>query len=60
MVRRRRSVRRFEPGASRELDATFTLVATDQPFRVFKTEHFVPSDQKMVVTAADPARSRKS
>jgi hypothetical protein len=26
------------------------------PFHVFKTEHFVPTDEKMVVTKADPAR----
>jgi hypothetical protein len=35
--------------------ALFTLVCTDYPFRVFKTEHFLPSEDKMVVTGADPA-----
>ena len=34
--------------------AVLLLVATDQPFRVFKTEHFVSSEEKMVVTEADP------
>lgn len=46
----------YHQGRFRTDCALFTLVATDQPFRVFKTEHFVPSPQKMVVTAADPAR----
>ena len=36
--------------------AIFTLVASPDPFMVFKTEHFVPSNKKMVVTGADPAR----
>jgi hypothetical protein len=36
--------------------ALFTLVHSALPFHVFKTEHFVPTEQKMVVTGADPAR----
>ena len=37
--------------------AVFTLVHTERrPFKVFKTQHFVSSDDKMVVTEADPAR----
>ena len=36
--------------------AVFTLVHSDYPFFVFKTEHFVPTEEKMVVTKADPAR----
>lgn len=36
--------------------AVVILIATHHPFRVFKTEHFVSSDKKMVVTEADPAR----
>ena len=32
------------------------LVATDVPFHVFKTENFVPTDEKLVVTASDPDR----
>jgi hypothetical protein len=34
----------------------FTLVKTTLPFVVFKTEHFVGGDGKLVVTAADPER----
>lgn len=30
------------------------LVRTDLPFRVFKTDHFVPTSTRMVVTACDP------
>jgi hypothetical protein len=36
--------------------ALFVLVATELPFRVFKTEHFMAGREKMVVTEADPAR----
>lgn len=30
------------------------LVRTDLPFRVFKTDHFVPTSTRLVVTACDP------
>lgn len=33
--------------------AVLVLVATRLPFRVFKTQHFVPDEQRGVVTAAD-------
>lgn len=36
--------------------AVLTLVDTAFPFMVFKTQHFVSSEAKMVVTQADPAR----
>lgn len=34
--------------------AALVLVHTPYPFRVFKTQHFVGSDTKMVITGADP------
>jgi hypothetical protein len=34
--------------------AVIALVATDVPFQVFKTENFVPTNDKLVVTASDP------
>lgn len=34
--------------------AIILLVATDVPFHVFKTDNFVATDQKLVVTASDP------
>jgi hypothetical protein len=34
--------------------AVVTLVHTTHPFCVFKTQHFVSSDEQMVVTCADP------
>ncbi len=38
-------------------DAALVLViATRRPFRAFKTEHFSPGQERLVVTAADPAR----
>ena len=36
--------------------AIILLVATDVPFQVFKTENFVPTGKKLVVTASDPDR----
>ena len=36
--------------------AVLVLVHTPFPFRVFKTQHFIGSDTKMVITAADPLR----
>lgn len=43
-------------GAFRTDRAAFVLVHTDLPFRMIKTEHFVASAEKMVVTESDPAR----
>ena len=36
--------------------AVFSLVHTTLPFEVFRTQHFIASEHKMVVTQADPAR----
>ena len=36
--------------------AILTLMQTDHAFSVFKTQHFIESDKKMVVTEADPER----
>lgn len=40
---------RFDEGA-----AVFALVHTDLPFEVFRTQHFVETDAKLVITEADP------
>lgn len=45
----------YHDGEFRSDCAVFTLGRTDHPFVVFKTEHFVPTDKKMVVTGAIPA-----
>ncbi len=34
--------------------AIVVLIATTIPFHVFKTDNFVPTDEKLVVTASDP------
>lgn len=34
--------------------AVIVLIATEIPFQVFKTDNFVPTDEKLVVTASDP------
>ena len=36
--------------------AVLVLVSTALPFRTFKTQHFVPTDERLVVTEADPAQ----
>lgn len=36
--------------------AIVALIATPLPFHVFKSENFVPTDRKLVVTASDPDR----
>jgi hypothetical protein len=36
--------------------AILILVSTSVPFHVFKTENFVPTDEKLVVTSSDPDR----
>lgn len=33
--------------------AVFSLIVTDMPFKIFKSQHFVPSAKKMVITKAD-------
>ncbi len=45
----------FAEGRFHHDSAVLVLVNTTLPFRVFKTQHFVPTDKRMVVTAADPA-----
>ena len=36
--------------------AALILITTPLPFKVFKTQHFVPTDQRLVITEADTAR----
>jgi hypothetical protein len=36
--------------------AVLVLATTPLPFTEFKTQHFVPTDERLVVTEADPAR----
>lgn len=36
--------------------AVLILLTTSLPFRIFKTQHFVSGDERMVVTAADTAK----
>lgn len=43
-------------GAFHDDAAVLTLLSTNRPFKIFRSQHFVASDEKMVVTAADPAR----
>jgi hypothetical protein len=38
--------------------AVFALIETTLPFTTFKTQHFVPTDTKLVITGADPEHRR--
>jgi hypothetical protein len=42
-------------GAFHSDSAVLTLISTTLPFKVFKSQHFVASDEMLVVTEADPA-----
>ena len=44
----------FAEGEFHEGAAVLTVFETGCPFEVFKIDHFSPTDQKMVVTEADP------
>lgn len=46
----------YHEGEFHEDSAVFSLIHTNRPFLVFKTEHFVGTEEKMVVTEADPGR----
>ncbi len=46
----------FHDGEFRSNCALLSLIQTDLPFTVFKTQHFVDSDTKMVITEADPGK----
>lgn len=50
-----RSTSVLNAGEYRSSRAVVALVQTDLPFRVFKTQHFVPKHERMVVTEADAA-----
>jgi hypothetical protein len=46
----------YHDGAFRSNAALLTLVQIDAPFRTFNTKHFRGTEQKLVVTRADPER----
>jgi hypothetical protein len=46
----------YHGGEFRTDCAVLSLVRTTRPFVVFQTHHFIPAEEKMVVTRADPAR----
>lgn len=45
----------FSDGQFSSNQATLTLITTDIPFEVFKSQHFSGTPEKFVITAADPA-----
>lgn len=48
----------FHNGKALRNAAVVTALRTDCPVRVFRFDHFQPSDTRMVVTGADPSRRR--
>jgi hypothetical protein len=46
----------YVDGSFRANCAALILITTSLPFKVFKTQHFLPTDQRLVITEADPAR----
>lgn len=46
----------FFDGAFHADSAVLLLATTPHPFKVFKTQHFVSDDERLVVTEADPQR----
>jgi hypothetical protein len=46
----------FKDGGFHSDAAVLVLFHTDLPFRVFKTQHFIGSNKKMVITGADPLK----
>jgi len=46
----------FADGSFRSDCSVLTLISTPLPFIVFKTEHLVPTQERWVITAADPSR----
>jgi hypothetical protein len=45
----------YADGSFRSDRAALTLITTPLPFTVFKTQHFVATDHRLVITAADTA-----
>ena len=50
------ATRVFADGAFHADSAVLMLAATPLPFRIFKTQHFVSDQERLVVTEADPTR----
>lgn len=46
----------YHRGQFHKNSAVFILINTTHPFKVFKTQHFVESDKKMVITGAEPEK----
>ena len=46
----------YSDGRFHSDSAALILINTSLPFRIFKTQHFVSTDERLVVTEADPAR----
>lgn len=46
----------FAEGAAHPHGAALVIVQTELPFAIFKTQHFVPGERRLVVTAADSPR----
>jgi hypothetical protein len=46
----------YSDGRFHSDSAALILISTSLPFKIFKTQHFVSTDERLVVTEADPTR----
>lgn len=46
----------YSEGAFHSGSAVLILISTSLPFRMFKTQHFISTSERLVVTQSDPAR----
>ena len=46
----------FSDGKFRTGTAAFCIIESKLPFRIFKNQHYTPSDKEMVITEANPAK----
>jgi hypothetical protein len=46
----------YSDGRFHSDSAALILISTSLPFKIFKTQHFVSTDERLVVTEADPAK----
>jgi hypothetical protein len=46
----------YSSGGYKSNTASFTVFVTSLPFSTFKTQHFIPTDKKIVITEADPSK----
>jgi hypothetical protein len=44
----------YHDGDFHQNSACLSIISTSRPFKVFKTQHFIPTDTRLVITMAEP------